>query len=95
MPAKRNASPKDASSATIGFEANLWHTADKLHNKVDAAEMSRARQIAKGNPQGERGGVDQFGIPPKGNANFFLGAALHPPPRGQGMAGFDLANGMN
>jgi len=28
------------------------------------------KQIAKGNPQGERGGVHQFGVAPKGNANF-------------------------
>lgn len=33
-------------------------------------QPSGARQIAKGNPQGERGGVHQFGVPPKGNANF-------------------------
>jgi hypothetical protein len=28
------------------------------------------RQTAKGNPQSERGGVHQCGVPPKGNANF-------------------------
>ena len=28
-------------------------------------QPSGARQIAKGNPQGERGGVHQFGVPPK------------------------------
>ena len=33
-------------------------------------QPSGAKQIAKGNPQGERGGVHQFGAPPKGNANF-------------------------
>ncbi len=33
-------------------------------------QPSGARQIAKGNPQGERGGVHQFGVPPRGNANF-------------------------
>ena len=33
-------------------------------------QPSGARQIAKGNPQRERGGVHQFGVPPKGNANF-------------------------
>ncbi len=39
MPAKRNATPKDASSsATIGFEAKLWLAADKLRNNMDAAE---------------------------------------------------------
>ncbi len=38
MPAKRNAAPKDVSSATIGFEAKLWLAADKLRNNMDAAE---------------------------------------------------------
>ena len=38
MPAKRNTQPKDASSATIGFEAKLWLAADKLRNNMDAAE---------------------------------------------------------
>ncbi len=50
-------------------------------------------QIAKGNPQGERGGVHQFGVPPKGNANFgWVQHFIHhlvP----HGMAGFVLANG--
>ena len=39
MPAKsKAASSKDQSSATIGFEAKLWLTADKLRNNMDAAE---------------------------------------------------------
>ncbi len=39
MPAKtKAASPKDQSSATIGFEAKLWLAADKLRNNMDAAE---------------------------------------------------------
>lgn len=33
-------------------------------------QPSGARQTAKGSPQGERGGVHQFGVPPRGNANF-------------------------
>lgn len=33
-------------------------------------QPSGARSTAKGSPQGERGGVHQFGVPPKGNANF-------------------------
>ena len=33
---KTNASAQ--SSATIGFEAKLWLTADKLRNNMDAAE---------------------------------------------------------
>jgi len=31
-------SRKQASTATIGFEAKLWLTADKLRNNMDAAE---------------------------------------------------------
>ncbi len=40
MPAKRKsaASPNESSTATIGFEAKLWLTADKLRNTMDAAE---------------------------------------------------------
>ena len=34
--ARTKASPK--SSAALGFEANLWLTADKLRNNMDAAE---------------------------------------------------------
>jgi type I restriction-modification system DNA methylase subunit len=37
MPAKRKASSEN-STATIGFEAKLWLTADKLRNNMDAAE---------------------------------------------------------
>ena len=56
-------------------------------------QPSGARSTAKGSPQSERGGVHQFGLPPKGNANsawvqhFIHHLALH------GMAGFVLANG--
>jgi type I restriction enzyme M protein len=38
MPAKRKAATSSPSSATIGFEAKLWLTADKLRNNMDAAE---------------------------------------------------------
>jgi hypothetical protein len=48
------------SSATIGFEAKLWLTADKLRNNMDAAEPSGARQTATGSPKGERGGANQY-----------------------------------
>ena len=37
MPAKK-ASARNQSTATIGFEAKLWLTADKLRNNMDAAE---------------------------------------------------------
>ena len=39
---KSNASAP--STATIGFEAKLWLTADKLRNNMDAAEYSRAER---------------------------------------------------
>jgi hypothetical protein len=73
------------SSATIG--PNVFLAAKERW------QPSGARQIAKGNPQDERGGVHQFGVPPKGNANFawvqhFI---LHLEPHGMG--GFVLANG--
>ena len=47
----------------------------------------------KGCPQCKRGDVHQFGVPPKGNANFswVLHFIHHLAP--QGMAGFVLANG--
>jgi type I restriction enzyme M protein len=58
-----HAGSKAASAApsfgTIGFEAKLWLTADKLRNNMDAAEPSGARQTATGSPQGERGGANQ------------------------------------
>jgi hypothetical protein len=41
------------SSATIGFE------------RADRWQPSGARSTAKDSPQGERGGVHQFGVPPK------------------------------
>jgi type I restriction enzyme M protein len=56
-------------------------------------QPSGARQIAKGNPQGERGGVHQFGVPPKGNANFAWVQHFIHHLASHGMAGFVLANG--
>jgi hypothetical protein len=56
---KPNSAPKD-STATIGFEAKLWLTADKLRNNMDAAEPSGARQITEGDPQGEQGPASQI-----------------------------------
>jgi type I restriction enzyme M protein len=38
MPARSKKSSSANSSATIGFEAKLWLTADKLRNNMDAAE---------------------------------------------------------
>ena len=57
---KSNGSP-NISTATIGFEAKLWLTADKLRNNMDAAEPSGARQPARqGSPKGQRGGAEQY-----------------------------------
>jgi type I restriction-modification system DNA methylase subunit len=42
----------------------------------------------KGSPQGERGGVHQFGVPPKGNANFAWVQHFIHHLAPQGMAGF-------
>ena len=101
--------PNAPSTTTIGFEAKLWLTADSRSaaetaagnrsNNMDPAEPSGARQPAKGSPKGERAGVHQFGVPPKGNANFAWVQHFihHLAPGGAGtaggMAGFVLANG--
>jgi type I restriction enzyme M protein len=56
-------------------------------------QPSGARSTAKGSPQGERGGVHQFGVPPKCNANFAWVQHFIHHLAPQGMAGFVLANG--
>jgi type I restriction-modification system DNA methylase subunit len=78
--------PHDTTSLGIGamsrFGANMcWHgaAAEKEQPQVD--------------PQGERGGVHQFGVPPKGNANFAWVQHFIHHLAPQGMAGFVLANG--
>jgi len=38
MARKASSKPDSTSTATIGFEAKLWLTADKLRNNMDAAE---------------------------------------------------------
>jgi type I restriction enzyme M protein len=43
---KSTASPAN-STATIGFEAKLWITADKLRNNMDAAEPSGANRVER------------------------------------------------
>ena len=47
----------------------------------------------QGCPEGERGGVHQLGVPPKGNANFAWVQHFIHHLAPQGMAGFVLANG--
>jgi len=80
---KSNGSP-NASTATIGFEAKLWLTADKLRNNMDAAEPSGARQPAAGSPKGQRGGAEQykaenvFWVPAEARWSHLQGAAKQP-----------------
>jgi type I restriction enzyme M protein len=48
MARKASSKPESSNStATIGFEAKLWLTADKLRNNMDAAEPSAARQTVR------------------------------------------------
>ena len=72
----------------------LSEAKDNLRKNDDVRwQPSEARQIAKGNPQGERGGVHQFGVPPKVNANFaWVQHFIHHLAR-QSMDGFVLPNG--
>jgi type I restriction enzyme M protein len=61
-------------SAFLQSEANpqvVSEAKDNFRKDDDVRwQPSGARSTAKGSPQGERGGVHQFGVPPKGNANF-------------------------
>jgi hypothetical protein len=112
-PSEKDAASDNASedsSADLGSEVKRWFAANKLRNNV-AAEPNAARQTAKGGTprrrreagrkarQGERGGVHQFGVPPRGNANFaWVQHFIHhlapaAPGSSGGMAGFVLANG--
>jgi hypothetical protein len=49
-PMVRTRSSASSSTATIGFEAKHWRTADKLRSTMDAAEPSGARQPAQLSP---------------------------------------------
>ena len=51
MPQKATSKPGSGtsqSSATIGFEAKLWLTADKLRNNMDAVEYKQVLGALKG-----------------------------------------------
>ncbi len=75
-------------------EGNRWLTADKRWNNMDAADWSGSTKAArKGSPEGECGGVHQYGVPPKGNANFAWVQHFIHHLAPTGMAGFVLANG--
>jgi len=56
-------------------------------------EWSGATWTTEGCPKGERGGVHQDGVPPKGNANFAWVQHFIHRLAPTGMAGFVLANG--
>ena len=56
-------------------------------------QRSEATWTTEGCPQGERGGILQFGVPPKGNANFAWVQHIIHHLAPQGMVGFVLANG--
>lgn len=74
-----------SSAATIGFDA--------FEAAEERLKPGGARQIAKGNPQGERGGVHQFGVPPKANAKFAWVQHFIHDLAPDGMADVVLANG--
>ena len=90
MPSRKQS--RSGFTTNLGSEAKLWQSADKLRNHKDAAEPSGARQTANGSPQGERGGVHQFGVPPKGNASSAQVQPFIHHLAPQAMAGFVLAN---
>lgn len=58
---------------------------------ADSAVFQTGRE--EGSPKGKRDGVHQFGIPPKGTANFGWVQPFSHHLAPQGMAGFALANG--
>jgi hypothetical protein len=68
---------------------------DSLHEvqRTKAGAAAHGKQTAKASPRGKRGGVHQFGVPPKGNANFAWVQHFIHHLAPQGMAGFVLANG--
>lgn len=65
------------------------------HRKDDDVrwKWSGATWTTTGSPKGSRGGANQFGVPPKGNANFAWVQHFIHHLAPQGMAGFVLANG--
>ena len=79
----------DCGLANPPFNGSDWF------HKDDAVrwQPSGARHTAKGSPQYERGGVHQFGVPPKGNANFAWVQHFIHHLAPQGIAGFILASG--
>jgi len=98
---KKNSAPACATSANVGYEAQLWQIADALRGSMNAAEYKHVclsllflKYISDWG--GERLQGDkrwQYGAPPSGNANFawVQHIAHHLAPAG--VAGYELANG--
>ena len=82
--ARAKLSPSAQSTATIGFEAKLWPSVDQRWHGA-AAE----KEQPKVDPQGAARQRRQFGVPPKGNANFAWVQHFihHLAPGGAGTAG--------
>jgi len=97
---QNEASPQVANEAQENFRKDddvRWQPSgarppERSGDSPACFSSKRRGQIAKGNPQGERGGVYQFGVPPKGNANFAWVQHFIHYLAPQGMAGFVLAN---
>ncbi len=92
--AMRHSAPPKRAAIRRSPLGNRRLAADKLRDKLDATEQSRATHPGRqGRPKGERGAVHQFGVPPESNAtsactqHFIHHRAPH------GMVGFVLANG--
>jgi len=105
--AQKKSGPAGDTSATVGYEAQLWQMADALRGSMDAAEykhvclgllflkyISDAFEISDWG--GERLRDDkrwQYGVPPAGNANFAWVQHIVHHLAPAGVAGFVLANG--
>ena len=62
-------------------------------DEVSCQQSGATSTPPQGCPKGERGGVNQFGVPPKGNTNFAWVQHFIHYLAPQGIAGFVLANG--
>ena len=98
MARAKSTSASPQSTATIGFEAKLWLTADKLRNNMDAGEYKHFVLGLIANPlfnDSDWFCKDddvrwQFGVPPMGNANFAWVQHFIHHLAPHGMAGFVL-----
>ena len=58
--ARRGSANPKGEAIPRSLEGNLWLSADKTRNNMDAAEPSGARQTAESSPKGERRGAHQY-----------------------------------